>query len=144
MPANRSSPRDTPSRPAIASRWMNSLVEPPVAANTQRALSKAFWVITSSGRVPARASSTARTPVRSARSLRRDSTAGTTAEPGKAMPRTSAAIAMVVAVPMTLQTPTVGAKTPSSSSHSSSSIRPMMRSGPSVQTSEVTTGRPWN
>src|SRR3954463_8350929 len=48
MSANRSSGRVTPSRPAIATRWMNSLVEPPVADNTRMALSKARGVIVSS------------------------------------------------------------------------------------------------
>jgi len=42
-----------------------------------------------------------------------------------------------------LQTPTVGAKTPSSSSHSWSSMRPSNRSGPKVQMSDVTMERPW-
>ena len=121
---------------------MNSLVEPPVADNTRMALSNAGGVMTSSGRVPARASSTARTPVRSARSRRRDSTAGTAAEPGNAIPSTSAAMVIVVAVPITLQTPTVGAKTPSSSSHSASLMRPSSRSGTKSHTSEVTMERP--
>ena len=102
--SNRASGSGTPARPAIATRWMIALVEPPIAMSARIALSKAFAVRISEGFGPsARASSTARRPESSASASRRESGAGIAALPGSVMPSASAMEAIVEAVPITMQ-----------------------------------------
>jgi hypothetical protein len=86
-------------------------------------LSNAAAVRISPGRgPPARAISTARRPLSSASTNRRESGAGMAALPGKVMPRVSAIEAMVDAVPITMQWP-LERDMQDSASQSSSSVR---------------------
>src|SRR5436305_6120026 len=102
--SNRASRSDTPARPAIATRWMIALVEPPIAMSARIALSNAFAVRISEGLgPPVRASSTARRPDSSASASRRESGAGIAALPGSVMPSASAIEAIGEAVPIHMQ-----------------------------------------
>ncbi len=83
------------------------LVEPPIASSTRSAFSNAFAVRMRSGVTWFLASATARLPVRSAMRMRSAVTAGGDAPPGTMMPSASATQAMVLAVPITEQVPTL-------------------------------------
>ena len=115
-----------------------------MAAETRKAFSNASSLSSRSGVTPCRASSTARAPVRSPTSLRRECVAGTIAEPGSAMPSDSAKTAIVLAVPITLHTPTLAQNESSRWSHSSRLSVPSKSSGTMDQMSSVTTGFPRN
>ena len=84
-----------------------ALVEPPMANNTRMAFSNAFSVSTLSMVKPFLAISTAMRPLSSAMRMRSAVTAGGDAPPGTVMPKASAMQAMVLAVPMTEQVPTL-------------------------------------
>ena len=114
----------SPSRPAIAARWITPLVEPPSASSTRTALSTAPCVMILSGVRSERASATARTPVASAARSRSACTAGIAAVPGRIMPSASAIAAMVEAVPITAQVPAVVTSRPSTASISALPISP--------------------
>ena len=83
------------------------LVEPPIASSTRIAFSKAAGVSTRSMVRRSRAICTARAPVCSAMRMRSAVTAGGEAPPGTVMPSASAMQAMVLAVPITEQVPTL-------------------------------------
>ncbi len=83
------------------------LVEPPIASRTRKAFSMARPVRMRSGVNPARAIATAVAPVRSATRTRSAVTAGAEAPPATIMPSASARQAMVLAVPITEQVPTL-------------------------------------
>ena len=87
---------------------MIALVEPPIARRTRSAFSKAGAVRIFPGVRPLAAIATATAPVRSATRTRSAVTAGGEAPPGTIMPRASATQAIVLAVPMTEQVPTLG------------------------------------
>ena len=143
MPANRWSPRDTPTRRQWPQRWMNSLVEPPEAANTHRALSRRSGSSPPQGGYrhgsvpppgrryarPSRSGGIDRRHHRRARQRHTENLGGDRHRSGGTHD---------------VADPDGGGEHPFGSSHSSSSMRPMMRSGARVQTSDVTTGRPWN
>ena len=97
--------RSTPTRPAMARRCNTALVEPPIAPLVRIAFSKARLVITSEGFRSSFTISTIRRPESWAITRRRESTAGIAALPESAMPRASAMLAMVEAVPIVLQVP---------------------------------------
>src|SRR5664279_5516837 len=114
-----------PKRPAAAVRWIRPLVEPPMACSTTSALRKAAAVITSLGlRPPPAAKATACLPLASALRRRSACVAGMAAERGSARPMTSTMQAMVLAVPMTMQVPGVGARRSLMASISMASMRP--------------------
>ena len=113
-----------PNRPATAVMWINPLVEPPTAKSTRKALAKASGVMTSCGVGPTLPIATALAPAASAWRSRSAATAGIAAPPGIIIPSTSVMHAMVLAVPMTMQVPAVGASLPPTSSISTSSISP--------------------
>ena len=94
-------------RPAIAVRWIIPFVEPPIASSTRSAFSKDFSVRIRSGVSLLRASSMAVLPDFSAMRMRSAVTAGADALPGKAIPSASATHAIVLAVPITEQVPTL-------------------------------------
>ena len=100
------------------------MVEPPTASSTRSALVKAAGVRMRSGVSPSAASATARAPLSRATRWRSASTAGIAALPGSIMPSASAAHAMVLAVPITMQVPADGMSRPPTSAISSSSTRP--------------------
>ncbi len=100
------------------------MVLPPIAISTVIALSNASAVRIAAGAVPSCASATARAPVASAARTRAASTAGIDAVPGRHMPSASTSDVSVEAVPIELQWPTLGVEAASSSSNSSSVIRP--------------------
>ena len=83
------------------------LVEPPMASSTRSAFSTDFAVMIRSGASFAFASATAVAPERAATRMRSAVTAGGEALPGSAMPSASATQAIVLAVPMTEQVPTL-------------------------------------
>ena len=101
--SKRVSGSGTPARPAMATRWMMALVEPPMAMSARMALSKALAVRICDGLRPSRAISMMRRPAISASARRRESAAGMAALPGSAMPSASPIEAMVDAVPITMQ-----------------------------------------
>ncbi len=122
-------------RPAIAIRWMTALVEPPMAALVRIAFSKAsrvriLEIVRSSWTI-----STMRRPAMRASTLRRASTAGIAALPGRPMPSASTMHAIVEAVPMVMQWPWERCMQPSASWKSSSVIVPARTSSDMVQTS---------
>ena len=96
-----------PSRPAIAVRWTIALVDPPMESSTLNAFSKALPLRILSGVSFRLNRSTAAAPVRSATRTRSAVTAGGDALPGSAMPSASATQAIVLAVPITEQVPTL-------------------------------------
>ena len=122
--SNFSSGRSRPTRPARATRWMMAFVDPPIAMLTRMAFSKASRVRMREGRRPSRAISTARRPLSSAMARRRESAAGMFAQPLSVMPRASARLVMVDAVPITMQWPALREMQLSISHHSSSLSRP--------------------
>ena len=83
------------------------LVEPPIASSTRMAFSNAFAVRILSIVRRWWAIRTASVPVSSAMRMRSAVTAGADAPPGAMMPSASAMQAMVLAVPMTEQVPTL-------------------------------------
>ena len=83
------------------------LVDPPMANNTRMAFSKASAVSTLSIVKPSLAICTARVPVSSAIRIRSAVTAGGVAPPGTVIPNASEIHAIVLAVPMTEQVPTL-------------------------------------
>ncbi|MNG22767.1 hypothetical protein D3C84_1072900 [compost metagenome] len=90
------------------------------------AFSTASAVMMSRGRISCRTSSTICLPVRSERCLRRLSGAGIAAQPGSAMPMASAIEAMVLAVPITMQCPSLRQMASSATASSSSVIFPAL------------------
>nr|WP_298326025.1 hypothetical protein [Haloactinopolyspora sp.] len=124
----------TPSRPAIAIRWMIAFVDPPMAALARILFPNAARVMTALGRRSSSTMPTMRRPASCATSNRRMSTAGQVAEPGSCMPSASATQAMVEAVPMVMQCPLDRAMHPSASKTSSCVIRPALRSSSNFQT----------
>ena len=83
------------------------LVEPPMASSTRIAFSNALAVSTLSMVSRLLAICTATVPVSSATRMRAAVTAGGAAPPGTVMPSASAMQAMVLAVPITEQVPTL-------------------------------------
>ncbi|MNT38288.1 hypothetical protein D3C72_1744740 [compost metagenome] len=83
------------------------LVEPPIASSTRSAFSNALPVRMRSGVRRALAIATAVVPVRSATRMRSAVTAGADAPPATIMPSASVTHAMVLAVPITEQVPTL-------------------------------------
>src|SRR5436190_21126690 len=100
----------TPRRAAIAVTWISALVDPPIACSTVSALVNALGDMTASGLGPDCAIATARAPEASARRRRSACTAGIVAAPGRLMPIASVMQAMVLAVPITMHVPAVGAR----------------------------------
>ena len=98
------------------------LVDPPIASSTRRALRMAAGVSTLSIVRPSFARPTARAPVCSATRMRSAVTAGGDAPPGTVMPSASAMHAMVLAVPITEQVPTLATSWLFTAPTSSSSI----------------------
>jgi hypothetical protein len=96
-----------PRRPAIAVTWITPFVDPPMASSTRSAFSNAFAVRIWSGVMRFFAMSTATAPVRSAIRTRSAVTAGAEAPPGTIIPSASVTHAMVLAVPITEQVPTL-------------------------------------
>ena len=92
-------------RPAMASRWITALVEPPIAALVRIAFSNASRVRMRDMRRSCSTISTMRRPVSCASRLRRVSAAGMAAFSGSAMPSASTMLAIVEAVPMVMQWP---------------------------------------
>jgi hypothetical protein len=86
-------------------------VEPPIAALTMMAFSKAFLVRMSEGLTSSRTISTIRLPDTCASTLRRESAAGMAALCGKDSPSDAIMQAMVEAVPITAQCPRLRAIT---------------------------------
>ena len=100
---------------AMASRWSTALVEPPMAATTVMAFSKASRVRMSRGLTHiSRSRSTTSPACREVLSLLL-STAGMEAAPGRDIPRASMAAAMVLAVNSPAQEPSPGQARSSSS-----------------------------
>ncbi len=100
------------------------LVEPPMASSTRIAFSNASGVRILSMVRPSRAICTARAPVSSATRMRSAVTAGGDAPPGTVMPSASAMQAMVLAVPITEQVPTLATSWLLTSAISCASISP--------------------
>ena len=132
-----------PRRPAMAIRWMTALVDPPMAMSTVMAFSSAARVMMRDGRRSSRTISTMRRPLISAMARRRESGAGTLAQPGRVMPSASAWLVMVEAVPITVQWPALRAMHPSISHHSSSVRRPVRKRSKSLRPS-VPEPRRWS
>ena len=114
----------TPQRAAIAVKWMSAFVDPPIACKTISALLNAFALRMSRAREPPLASAAARRPDASASRNRSAWTAGIAAAPGNVIPSTSATQAIVLAVPITMQVPAVGASRSLTASTSRCSISP--------------------
>ena len=126
--------RSTPARPAMATRWMTALVEPPKARTTRTAFSKDSRESGGSGR------STIRRPAATAMRGWSESAAGIEAAPGMVRPRASTAEVIVEAVPIVMQWPGDDAMRSSTDSQSSSVIRPARSSSQYFQTSEPSQG----
>ena len=94
-----------PSRPAIAIRWITALVLPPIAASVRIAFSNASRVRMLDSTWSACTISTMRRPAMRASTLRRPSTAGNAALPGRPTPSASTMHAIVLAVPIVMQWP---------------------------------------
>ena len=109
-------------------RWMTALVEPPIAALTRIAFSKALRVSTFERFIFSRTISTARRPASRASTLRRASTAGMAALPGMPTPSASTIEAIVEAVPIVMQCPCERCMHDSASWNSSCVILPARRS----------------
>ena len=106
-----------------------ALVLPPIAMSARIALSKAAAVKSSKGRGPrSSAISTARRPLISESTSRRESDAGMAALPGSVMPSVSAIAAIVDAVPITMQWPAERERQDSTSAISSSEMLSARRS----------------
>ena len=100
------------------------LVEPPIASRTRIAFSNAAGVRILSIVRRSFAICTARAPVSSATRMRSAVTAGGDAPPGTVMPSASAMQAIVLAVPITEQVPTLATSWSLTSAVSSASISP--------------------
>ncbi|MNY17590.1 hypothetical protein D3C86_1509160 [compost metagenome] len=100
------------------------LVDPPMASSTRIAFSNAAGVRMRSMVSRSRAICTARAPVSSAMRMRSAVTAGGVAAPGRLMPIASVRQAMVLAVPITEQVPTLATSWLLTSAVSSASISP--------------------
>ncbi len=100
------------------------LVEPPIASSTRIAFSNAAGVRILSIVRRSRAICTACAPLSSAMRIRSAVTAGGEAPPGIVMPSASAMQAMVLAVPITEQVPTLATSWSLTSAVSSASISP--------------------
>ena len=92
-------------RRAIAMRWITAFVEPPTAAFTRIAFSKAWRVMRLDRRTSSFTICTMRRPASRAITLRRASTAGNAVLPGRPTPSASTIAAIVEAVPITMQWP---------------------------------------
>ena len=108
----------------MAARWTIPLVEPPMASSTRIAFSNAAGVRIRSMVNRSRAICTAWAPVCSAIRMRSAVTAGGDAPPGTVMPSASAMHAMVLAVPITEQVPTLATSWLLTSAVSRASISP--------------------
>ncbi|KAG1387900.1 hypothetical protein G6F59_016201 [Rhizopus arrhizus] len=96
-----------PRRPAMAVRWTMPFVEPPIDSSTRKAFSMDLPLMIWSGVSRDAAMATAVAPVRSATRTRSAVTAGADAPPATIMPSASVMQAMVLAVPITEQVPTL-------------------------------------
>src|SRR5690348_13483221 len=103
--SNRSRGSLMPARPAIATRWMMALVEPPIAMSVTIALSKDLGERMSEGLRSSQTISTILRPLAEAMRLWEAWTAGMDAAPLRVMPRASAKLVMVEAVPIVMQWP---------------------------------------
>ena len=103
-----SSASSTRASAAMASRCSTALVEPPSAMVTAMAFSNASFVMICRGRMPSSSSRTTAWPDSKAKSSRRLSGAGGDDEPGSDMPMASATDAIVLAVNMPAQLPSLG------------------------------------
>src|SRR5258705_9573176 len=92
----------------MARRWRTALVEPPRAMTTVMAFSKAFLVMMSSGKIPCLSMSTTAAPACQQSSFLASEVAFWAELLGKLMPKTSIALAMVLAVYMPPQEPGPG------------------------------------
>src|SRR4051794_15472747 len=128
--SKRSIDNGIPARPAIATRWMTALVEPPKAKTTVIAFSKDSRVNGDAG------SDTIRRPAATAIRGWSLSAAGIDAAPGMVTPSASTAEVMVDAVPIVMQWPGDDAIRSSTSSHSASVIFPARSSAQYFQTSD--------
>jgi hypothetical protein len=108
----------------MAGRCRVLLVEPPTAMSTAMVLSKAAAVMMSRGRRAAASSAMTARPEARARAARAAKVAGVRALPGRVMPRASARIFMVTAVPIMAQAPGPGLAVCSKASNFSTDIRP--------------------
>src|SRR4030081_3260726 len=112
-------------RLSIAVRWIRPLVDPPIACSTTCAFLKEDFVKSSLGLGPfAFAIAAATLPLASADRKRSACGAGIVALIGSDNPSASVMQAIVLAVPITMQVPTEGARRPLTASISSSSISP--------------------
>jgi len=112
---------ETPILPAIANRWIMKLVEPPTAALTLMAFSKAFLVRISDNLSSSFTISTILLPESWARTFRLASAAGMAAFSGRESPNASTIQAIEEAVPITAQWPWLR-HIPASAIFSSSSV----------------------
>src|SRR5262249_49420321 len=103
--ASSASGRATPTRPAMAARWMTALVEPPTACSTRMALPKAAGDSSAEGARPPVTAATARRPASAAAAGARGSPAGIVLDPGTITPSASVSSAIVEAAPIVLQAP---------------------------------------
>ena len=117
-------------------------MEPPDVATAAIAFSSESRVMTSLGFSPRRRTSTASRPTSTATSALLASTAGTIAEPTGEMPRTSNAMAIVLAVNCPPQAPAPGLAATSISRSSSSVILPAACAPTASKTSRIVTSRP--
>ena len=137
------SSRGTPILPAIASKWMIKLVEPPMAALVMIEFSKASRVSTSESRRFSFTISTMRMPDICANTFLRESAAGIAAFPGRERPRDSTIQAIVEAVPITAQCPRLRHIHSSATVNSSCDISPERTASLNLQISLVPMSRPW-
>ena len=109
----------------MAARWITALVEPPTASMTRSALVKAAGVRMRSGLQPlCRQRHGTRAGLAGVAHPVGEHRRDRGATPGSIMPSASAAQAMVLAVPITMQVPADGMSRPPTSAISSSSTRP--------------------
>ena len=113
-----------------------ALVEPPSASTAVTALSNEPAVRMSEGFRSSHTMSTMRLPVSVAICAWRESGAGIDAAPGSVRPSTSAALVIVLAVPMVMQWPGERAMPSSTSCQSSSVMLPARSSAQYFQVSE--------
>ena len=122
--SNRSRSSDAPARPAIATRWMIALVDPPSAIAAVTAFSNAAVVMMSRGFRSSHTISTMRRPAADAMRGCAESAAGIDEAPGSVMPSASTVAAIVDAVPIVMQVPNERAMPSSISRQAQSSSRP--------------------
>jgi hypothetical protein len=125
----------TPTRRAMAIRWITEFVEPPMASAVTTALRTAAAVMIVERRRSSHTISTIRRPLRAHITACRESTAGIEAAPGSVTPSASAALVIVEAVPIVMQWPGERAMPPSISFQSASVICPARSSAQYFQTS---------